>query len=789
MDFAVNSLRTLIAANESWLVDRVLVYAKQHGYTRFSSTLKAPWRESICGFSEPLLEVLATSNLPMEMPATTDYVHESIAAFAVEEAQLHRERGIPLGLFMGLTKYYRQAYLDLIIEQGYDRRELESYRLQIERFFDHIEIAFCTEWSAATETDLVKEAHAHNRTLTNEKNKYLTIFESLNDPVILVDDHGRIENLNNAAAALFGASAIPGEGYYGQREYDMLARQLDGLVKNRAPADRFELTLDTMQGVREFEVKVQRMLDVSEKFIGTVVILSDITDHKHAKQEADAASRAKSTFLATMSHEVRTPITGILGISRLLMDGPLSDEQSDYVSALVSSGEVLLAIVNDVLDYSKIEAEAIEVDSNAFDLRDMVDQVANLVAASAEQKGLTLSVEMDAALPRRVVGDEAKVRRVLLNLATNAVKFTPAGSVTISASRASLALRFAVEDTGIGIAEGAKRSLFMPFTQQVVDGGADSGGTGLGLAISKKLVEAMGGDIGYDTEPGVGSRFWFDIALQEAAPAAPAELEIADASDVANLRVLLVEDNEVNKLVTEGFLLRDGHQVQAVASGEAAVEALTSAGADLVLMDIRMDGMGGLEAIRRIRSLADRRTASVPLLVLTADLATTQEKTCLKTGADLVLGKPFDPSALRQAVAKCLTKARERTLVDTGVGLRAEILLDEAVIRQHQEILGSARTRLIVDTFHASAPSTMEAIRKAAERGDASRVSDLAHSLQSAAGNVGLLRLSQAAQTLEEAARDTAPAEWIRDVDRLSSAFDHSIAALKQSGIIHQLEA
>ena len=779
----MNSLRDLIAANEAWLVKRVLGYAKRHGYTQFSSTLAEPWRESICGFSEPLLRTLEDSAVPLELPASTDYLNESIVAFAVEEARLHRKRGIPLGLFLGLTKYYRQAYLDLIAEQSYPGQEQSRDHLLIERFFDHVEIALCSEWVAVGASEQLEEAQANNRALTNEKNKYLTILESLKDPVVLVDDHGQIENLNHAAAALFGETAVPGQGYYGRQRYDLLEKQLDGLLDRDNPLERFEYALETKQGHREFEVKAQRMLDVSEKFIGTVLILSDVTEYKRAKQQADLASRAKSTFLATMSHEIRTPITGILGIARLLQDGPLTAAQAEYIEALVSSGEVLSALVNDVLDYSKIEADVVEVENAAFDLRDLVQQVVKLVAAPAEAKGLELSTTVEEILPARIVGDEAKIRRILLNLATNAVKFTPSGSVAISARRVDTAIRFVVEDTGIGIPNEAQRNLFTPFVQHPAEGSAPMGGTGLGLAICRKLARAMGGDIGFESQPGTGSTFWYEYLLVPASDAASSDPAGTAARHHSDLRVLLVEDNEVNKLVTEGFLQRDGHRVQVVGTGEAAIEALMSNGSDLVLMDIRMGGIGGLEAIRRIRALPDPEVASVPILVLTADLATTQEKSCLDAGADGVQGKPFGPADLRAAIAQCLSKAGQRTAAIHVQTPRPDMILDETVIRRHRTVLGPERARLIVETFHSTAPTTVDAIRRAARQGDAARVSDLAHSLKSAAGNIGLLRLKETAQNLEKAATAESPTTWIDTVEQVSSDFDRSVDALKRTAV------
>ncbi len=776
------SLKELIADNEDWLVARVLAYAKRHGYTTYSSTLEEPWRESICGFSRPLMVALGQSEQPFDLSARTDYRHEPITRFAVDEARLHRERGIPVAMFLGLTKYYRQAYFDLLMRDGGAGEEVERQRLFIERFFDHVEIAFCSEWMAADGAEQIVEAHTKNRQLTNEKNKYLTIFESLIEPVILLDDRNRVENLNYAAAALFDEAAVPGQGYYGNGSYPMLQSQLEVLLGGSDASGSFECRLETTSGSREFHVKRQRSLDVSEKFSGQVLILSDITEYKRARQLADAASRAKSAFLATMSHEIRTPINSILGIGRLLHDGPLSETQAEYVAGLVSSGEVLLALINDVLDYSKIEAEAVEVESAAFDPRDMLEQLVGIVAASADEKGLEIHTRIDERLPRRVLGDHAKVRRILLNLITNAVKFTTDGSVKLSVEVNEEAIRYAVEDTGPGVPEEVQRSLFNPFIQTAASPGGHERGTGLGLAISKRLAELIDGDLQFESRIGEGSRFWLDTPLVAATADDAVESAAAELPALPRLRVLLVEDDEINRLVTEGFLAKDSHQMQVVESGEAALAAVVAAPFDIVLMDVRMRGIGGLEAIRQLRALDTSDKAGLAILVLTADVENTQERTCMEYGADGVLEKPFNPTQLKMAIKACLARAEQRRAA-ADQGGAADVLLDRSVLAQHRQELGLERARLIFETFQTSAPTTMSAIQNAVESQDLVKLSDLAHSLKSAAGNLGLLRLMESARVLERTAKSPEPNAVSAAVEGLQSEFDRSVLALRAAEV------
>ena len=277
-------LADLVASREDWLVHKVLTYAKENGYTRYTSTLAEAWRTSISGLSQSLLECLKSQSSVPELLPDEDYTSDPIATFGIIEAKRHRKRGVSLGMFLGLMKYYRQSYIDLVMQACFGIEEERLYRSFVERFFDRIELGFCTEWNSLTENQMLVELQSANRCITNEKNKYLTIFESISDPVFLFDKENRIENMNHAASELFFGTSVPGSAYYDKQKtrdsFSWIADELTALDASGQMEVIFEKQVITGKGILQFQVKIEQMLDVSEKFSGKVVILNDITGRK-----------------------------------------------------------------------------------------------------------------------------------------------------------------------------------------------------------------------------------------------------------------------------------------------------------------------------------------------------------------------------------------------------------------------------------------------------------------------------------------------------------------------------
>ena len=556
---------------------------------------------------------------------------------------------------------------------------------------------------------------------------------------------------------------------------------------------------DALQGWREMATLMTTMSLISA--IAVIVVAFMIARrwnwHEDLIRAAEAANAAKTTFLAMMSHEIRTPMNAVLGMATTLLDTHLNAEQRRYVVAIHNAGDSLLEILNDILDFSKLESGRLSLENIAFSADALVLNTLSIIGPRASVKNLAIRSVRDPTLPPALVGDAGRIRQVLLNLVSNAVKFTAAGEIVVSTRCSAIkdgkaVVEWTVSDTGIGIAPERIGSLFTNFVQADNSINRRFGGSGLGLAICKRLTEQMGGDIGVTSTPGNGSAFSFRLTLPVAAAIAVPEqhdetayaaLQMRIAAFGRPLRALIVDDNPTNRLVA-GRMLKDFDiQTDTACDGAEAVTAANRFNYDLILMDLRMPEMDGFQATRTIRARGGR-LAAVAIVAFTANAFPEDIKACLEAGMNGFVVKPARKKALVDAILRVLPgpMATERLAeyaapplaiaeAEPAAIVTAEPVLDRNAFEELAREIGPDGACEIRTVFLAETEAKLKLLRRLSVDADRATIGREAHSLKSAAGTFGYRQVASVARLIERRAEQLSSDDYLQLLDHVDAAF------------------
>ena len=629
------------------------------------------------------------------------------------------------------------------------------------------------------EKETAQKLEIAKKALIDSEFQMRAIIEATPECVKLIDAEGRLLQMNSAGLSYIEVDSL--DEIRGTCVYPIIADEYRDQFRRlnedvcRGSRGRMQFEIIGMKGTRRYMETNAVPIKTKEGDTVQLAITHEITERKRqdsalkaAKESAEAANLAKSEFLANMSHEIRTPMNGIIGMADLALDTTLTGEQREYLEIVKESGDALLEIVNDILDFSKIEAGKLELEDRPFSLKKTIDGIFKTLSCRAEQKGLKVAWEVASDLPDRLVGDNHRLRQVIVNLVGNAIKFTANGSVTLKAirdrrSRDGMMVLFQITDTGIGISEKKQAAIFEPFSQADTSNTRTYGGTGLGLAICSQLVQLLGGRIWVNSQEGRGSTFNFNCkfevenqVLDNPITQKPTSQPYPAATNrkIRSLKILLVEDHLVNQRFASRLLEKQGHSIQLANTGIEAIQVYQNNDIDLILMDIQMPGIDGLEATKQIRKLERLSGHRTPIIAMTAHAMKGDAERCLDVGMDGYVTKPVAQDKLVAEIKKVL----ENSDLQASQESENQININNTIFNYEnalQQVDGDRELLLELIQIHLTETTKLtDQIANAIDSLNCQAVKTAAHTLRGSVGIFCATRAFEAISQLEKSAAE-----------------------------------